>query len=268
MVPTCRVAAMYRYPVKGLSPQATRHADLASGGFFPGDRLYAVENGSSGFDEAAPAHLPKAQFLSLMQCPALALIASRYNEPDRTLTLRRNGEAVHGDLATPAGRELIADFLARHLPAGDLRGPLRLLAAPDGFRFTDSRRGFVSVVNLASVAALEDWVSGPVDPLRLRANLYVEGWPAFAELDLVGRTLAFASGARLKVIKRIQRCTGADVDPRTGRRDLHIPRTLMVQLDHADCGIYCEVLTSGRIDEGERFMVEPAESPDPAAEPR
>lgn len=266
MVSTCRVAAMYRYPVKGLSPQAIRHADLAAGGFFPGDRLYAVENGPSGFDSAAPVHLSKVQFLTLMQCAALAEVASRYSDLDHTLTLHRDGEEVRGDLATAEGRAIIADFLARHLPAEGQRGPLRLLAAPDGFRFTDSQRGFVSIVNLASVAAIEDWMGEPVDPLRFRANLYVEGWLAFAELDLVGRMLAFASGVRLTVTKRIQRCAAVDVDPRSGRRDLHIPRTLLVKLDHADCGIYCEVATSGRIDEGERFLVEAEESPSLAAE--
>lgn len=266
MVPTCRVAAMYRYPVKGLSPQAIRHADLAIGGFFPGDRLYAVENGPSGFDAAAPVHLPKTHFLTRMQCAALASIASRYDYLDHTLTLHHDGREVRGDLSSPNGRAAIEDFLQQHLSAGDQRGPLRLLAAPDGFRFTDSRRGFVSIVNLASVAAIEDWVGGPVDPLRFRANLYVEGWPAFAELDLVGQTLAFASGVRLKVIKRTQRCAAVDVDPRTGRRDLHIPRTLLMQLDHADCGVYCEVVTAGRIDEGERFLAAPGDSPGLAAE--
>lgn len=252
-----RVAAMYRYPVKGLSPQPIRHADLAAGNYFPGDRLYAIENGPSGFDESAPAHLPKTRFLTLMQCAALAEIASRYNDPDQTLTLHRDGEEARGDLSLPEGRAMVEDFLTAHLPADDQRGALRLLAARDGFRFTDSRRGFVSLVNLASIAAIEDWIGGPVDPLRFRANLYVEGWPAWVELGLVGRTLAFARGVRLRVTKRIGRCAGANVDPRSGRRDLYLPRTLMTHLDHADCGVYCEVATGGRIDEGEPFALEP-----------
>ena len=39
---------------------------------------------------------------------------------------------------------------------------------------------------MASVAAVEDMVGAPVDPLRFRGNLHVTGLPAFAELDLVG----------------------------------------------------------------------------------
>ncbi|NJL50948.1 MAG: MOSC domain-containing protein [Blastochloris sp.] len=261
MVPTCRVAAMYRYPVKGLSPQAVRHADLTVGGFFPGDRIYAVENGPSGFDAAKPLHLEKNHFLTRMPCAALAKITSRYDDLDHTLTLHHDGKEARGDLATAQGRAIVESFLKQHLPAEDQRGPLRLLTASGGFRFTDSRCGFVSIVNLASVAAIEDWVGGPVDPLRFRANCYVEGWPAFAELNLVGQTLAFASGVRLKVIRRTERCAAIDVDPRTGRRDLRIPRTLLVKLDHADCGVYCEVVTGGRIDEGEGFLVESEDGP-------
>ena len=47
----------------------------------------------------------------------------------------------------------------------------------------------ISFINLASVAAIEDMVGATVDPLRFRANIYVEGWPAWSELDLVGQEL-------------------------------------------------------------------------------
>ena len=47
------VASLYRYPVKGLSPERVSRAGLLEGGYFPGDRLYAVENGPSGFDPHA-----------------------------------------------------------------------------------------------------------------------------------------------------------------------------------------------------------------------
>ncbi len=45
-----QIASLYRYPVKGLSPEALDSADLEAGGHFPGDRLFAIENGPSGFD--------------------------------------------------------------------------------------------------------------------------------------------------------------------------------------------------------------------------
>ena len=36
-----RVASLYRYPVKGLSPQKLETAQLETDGYFPGDRLFA-----------------------------------------------------------------------------------------------------------------------------------------------------------------------------------------------------------------------------------
>ncbi len=125
-----------------------------------------------------------------------------------------------------------------------------MLTAPDGYRFTDSRSGFLSLINLASVAAVEDMVGAPVDPLRFRGNLHVTGLPAFAELDLVGTELATEAGLRLKVTKRIVRCAATNVDPVTGERDLAIPGALQNTLGHADCGIYAEVVAGGEVRAG------------------
>ncbi|WP_204280698.1 MOSC N-terminal beta barrel domain-containing protein, partial [Serratia marcescens] len=69
---TARIAALYRYPVKGLSAEPLAEATLTAGGHFPGDRLFAIENGPSGFDPAAPEHQPKTKFLVLARLAALA----------------------------------------------------------------------------------------------------------------------------------------------------------------------------------------------------
>ena len=105
----------------------------------------------------------------------------------------------------------------------------------------------VSIINLASVAALETAVGAPVHPLRFRGNLYVEGWPAWREFDLLGQEIAIGPQARLKIVKRIVRCAATDVDPDTGIRDLAIPSTLMRTFGHADCGVYGEVIADGEI---------------------
>ncbi len=82
--------------------------------------------------------------------------------------------------------------------------------------------------------------------MRFRANLYVEGWPAWHEFDLLGQTLSIGD-ARLKVVKRIVRCAATNVEPRTGIRDMEIPHTLMQAFGHMDCGVYAEVVDGGTI---------------------
>jgi uncharacterized protein YcbX len=226
---------------------------LARGAYFPGDRLYAIENGPSGFDPAAPVHQPKIKFLMLMRNEALARLATRYEDQTGTLVIKEGGrEVARGDLATSEGRLAIEAFMRRYVPR-ELRGPPKVIAAPDGFRFTDSRSGFVSLINLASVRAVEQMVGGPVHPLRFRGNLLIDGLQPWAELDLVGQMLETATGLRLKAIKRIQRCAATNVDPQTGVRDLDIPRTLMDRLGHTDCGVYAQVMQGGRLAEGDRF---------------
>ena len=117
--------------------------------------------------------------------------------------------------------------------------------------FPTSPRKVVSIINLASVAAIEGMVGRPVDPLRFRGNLYVEGWPAWCEFDLLGQEIAIGTQARAKVVKRIVRCAATNVDPATGIRDLDIPPTLLRHLGHADCGVYAEVTAGGDIAAGD-----------------
>src|SRR5262249_60044213 len=101
--------------------------------------------------------------------------------------------------------------------------PPKVLQAP-GHSFSDVAAKVVSIINLASVAAIETVVGVPVDPLRFRANVYVEGWPAWHEFSLLGQEIRIAD-TRLKVVKRIVRCAATNVDPVTGIRDLGIPAT-------------------------------------------
>ncbi|GEL42199.1 molybdenum cofactor sulfurase [Methylorubrum extorquens] len=252
--PALRIAALYRYPVKGLSPEALETAELETSGYFPGDRLYAIENGPSGFNETVPRHLPKIAYLMLMRNEALARLRTRFDDATHRLTVEENGvQAVDADLSTAEGRAALAEFMKGFLPQ-ELRGAPRVLTAPPGYRFTDSRTGYVSLINRASVAATEELVGAPVDPLRFRGNLYLDGLEPWAELDMVGRVLE-AGDVRLKITSRTERCAATNVDPQTGQRDLSIPRTLMQGVGHTDCGVYAEVLAGGVLRTGDTLRV-------------
>src|SRR5215467_12658259 len=159
------VAAIYRYPVKGLSAEPLGRARLEAGETIGGDRRYAIENGPSGFDPAAPSYLPKHRFLMLMKNERLAQLESRYDEAADVVVLRQAGrDVVRGDLATARGRKAIEDFFAVYC-ADELRGPPRLLRAA-GHSFSDVARKVVSIINLGSVAAIENAAGAPVHPLR------------------------------------------------------------------------------------------------------
>ncbi len=250
MTAVARIQSIYRYPVKGLSPEPLDQTDLAPGQTVPYDRAYAIENGPSGFDPASPAYFPKQRFLMLMRNARLASLRTRFDEQTHTLSIGWEArEAARGNLRTPEGRAAIEEFFAE-FSADELRGPPRVLHAA-GHSFSDVSRKVVSIINLATVADLENATGAPVHPLRFRGNLMVEGWPAWHEFDLLDREIAIGPSARLKIVKRIVRCAATEVDPDTGIRDLEIPRTLMQTYGHADCGVYGAVIEGGTVSVGD-----------------
>ena len=248
------IASIHRYPVKGLSPEPLSAVSLRAGQTLPADRRYAIENGPSGFDAADPQYFPKIKFLMLMRNERLAALRTRYDEVSHVLTIRQGGtEVARGDLQTTAGRAAIEGFFAAKF-AEELHGPPKVLAAAD-HSFSDVAKKVVSIINLASIAALEETIGQKVHPLRFRGNVTVAGWPVWHEFSLLDRTLAIGA-TRLKVVKRIKRCAATNVDPDSAARDLNIPQTLMQSYGHADCGVYAEVIAGGDIAVGDAIAVE------------
>jgi hypothetical protein len=251
-----QLASIYRYPVKGLSPEPLASVNLEVGGTLPADRRYAIENGPSGFDPSSPVWMPKSHYLMLMRNERLAALRTHFDDANNVLTIHRDGEvAASGDLETTEGRAAIEAFFATNF-AGELKGTPKILSG-GGYSFSDVPQKVVSIINLSSIKAIEHMVGQPVHPLRFRANLYVSGWSAWHEFDLLDRTLALGD-ARLKVVKRIVRCAATNVDPDTAVRDLNIPHTLMRRLGHADCGVYAEVTAGGSMATGDGLTVSPS----------
>lgn len=249
MADQAKIHSLYRYPVKGLSPQALPHAMLRVGQTIAADRLYAIENGPTGFDPDNPVYLPKQRFLMLMRNERLAALRTEYDEATHTLTIGHEGSvAARGDLRTAEGRAAVEAFFASYC-RDELRGPPVVLRGKD-HSFSDVARKVVSIINLASVAALDTVIGQPVDPLRFRANVYVKGWPAWHEFDLLDREIGLGT-ARVRIVKRITRCAATDVDPQTGIRDLTVPQTLMQTFNHMDCGVYAEVIGAGNVAVGD-----------------
>jgi uncharacterized protein len=244
------IDAIYRYPVKGLSAQPLARTTLSPRKTLPADRLYAIENGPTGFDPAYPEYFPKIRFLMLMRNERLATLRTDYDEASHTLTIQHEGRELRADLRTKEGRLAVEAFFRRFMP-DELRGPPKVLYG-DNHSFSDVAKKVVSFINLASVAELESALGAPIDPGRFRGNIHVRGWPAWREFDLLGQEIRIGS-ARLKVLKRIVRCAATEVDPSTGIRDLAVPRGLLDNFGHTDCGVYAEVIAGGDIGRGDKI---------------
>lgn len=249
-----RISSLVRYPVKGFSPEPLQSVVLEAGRHFPGDRLFAIENGPCGWTAEAPVHLPKVAYLQLMRNPSLATLATRYDPDTGVFTIREGDDvAVAGDLGTEAGRAAIESYLATRF-ASDLRGPPRVLAHPD-WRFMDSAKsGFMSLISLATVDQLGAELGATLDPARFRGNVLFEGAAPWAEFAWVGQRVRIGS-ALIEVTKRIDRCAATAANPATGRRDLDIVRHLDATHGHVDCGVYARVVSGGRVAVGDTISV-------------
>jgi uncharacterized protein YcbX len=258
------VAAIFRHPVKGFTPEPLDAVELAPGKGFPFDRMWAVENGPSGFDPTAPAFVPKQKFTVLAHIAKVAAARTRYDAAGDVLHVTApEGREFTGRMADPAARLAFAAWLTELL-GEDVRGPLRVLQAPGEHRFTDHPLGQVSIVSLASVRDLSQKMGVELDPLRFRANLYVEGWPAWAENGWVGKPL-MVGWARAEVFKPIVRCAATHVDPTTAARDLDVVKALFDNYGHMFCGVYVRVTSAGTVGLGDAVTAPaPERQPEPA----
>jgi hypothetical protein len=246
---TGHIAALFQHPIKGFTPQKVARACLTPGAAFPGDRLFAVEDGPSGFDPARPVWITKQRFTVLAKIAEVAKAHTRYDEASGALTANApGGPDFTGSLSEEAGRAGFAAWLTALLGEA-ASGPLRVVQA-GGHRFLDHPAGHVSIINLASVRDFAERLGRPVDPLRFRANLYVDGWPAWAENDWKGRALELGE-ARATVFAPITRCTAPDVDPATAARDIEVTARLHEFYGHLLCGIYAQVTAGGWVADGD-----------------
>lgn len=247
------VTCICRYPVKGFAPEKLDMITLEAGQTVPFDRAWAIENGAGRFDPQDPKTLPKINFLMLMRNERLAALDIEFDEDSRTLTLFRSGKQVaKGALETPIGRQLIEQFIAGYMP-DDLRGAPRIVHAP-GHSFSDVSMKCVHIVNLASVGDLERTMGKPVDPLRFRANIYVDSDRPWTEFDWVENEITIGE-VEFDVVARTDRCDATNVDPETAERDMALPETLLRAYGHRDFGVYAMVSKGGTVKTGDALGV-------------
>lgn len=241
------VDGIYRHPVKGLTPEPMTSVRLDAGAYFPGDRDYAVEVGPSGFDPANPKHISKQRFTVLARFPALARVKTRLDDATGVFHVGdAHGFGVGMRLDTAEGRASLENFLQAFL-GEDAPGKLRVLESPQGYRFMDNPRGYISVINLASVRAIARAIGQEVDPLRFRANVYVDSLAPWAEDEWVAGSRVKLGAAELSVFKPIVRCVATHVNLDTGECDIDMVDMLRRHFGRDMLGTYFSITGGGEV---------------------
>ena len=240
-----RVEHLYRYPVKGLTPEALDEVALTAGQCIAHDRRFALAQGDAPFNPAAPSWLAKQNFACMMAHPRVVLIRAGFDAHDRLLSLTAPGQApISADPTSPPGRAALGAWLTAFL--GDEARDTPVFHDVPGHNFTDQVRKGVSLINLNSLRDFEAKIGRRLDRLRFRANIYFTGLPAWKEFDWIGKEVLLGS-ARLNVFKVTVRCPATKVDLETGERDCDVPALLFAHYGHRDLGVHAEVIEDGRV---------------------
>ena len=127
----------------------------------------------------------------LMRDEWLAGLHTHFDDASNVLTIRQNGMSSQPRATSKAPRAAPPSSSSsptafRRRDQGTAESARQ--AGATAFPMSPARSSPSSIS--AASRAIESMVGLPVHPLRFRANLYVEGWPAWHEFDLLDQTLA------------------------------------------------------------------------------
>ncbi|MCK9486357.1 MAG: MOSC domain-containing protein [Dehalococcoidia bacterium] len=230
-----RVAALYRYPVKGFTPESCESLTVQPDGRIQGDRVLAfrLQDADTVTLEDGSEWWPKREMICLQEYPGIARMRLRYDDAARRVTLTVGGAVLAEGGLDEAGQRVLTEAVAeftRVLPeAARVRRPgaLPLVLEGDGVsaRFQDRPRGFVTLHGRGSLQELAQALGQPdLDETRFRSNIAVEGLAPWSELGWTGRVRVGA--VEFNFDHTVIRCLATHANPDTGERDAEVLTTL------------------------------------------
>jgi len=253
------IESLYRYPVKGLTPEPLAQAALTPGRSIPWDRAFALAQGDAKLDPANPAWVPKTNFMCLLKNANIARLKTSFDDATRLLTITTPaGEVFSASPLTADGQAQLTRYFTAYLGEAARFGPD---GKPPTFfhfenhSFCDHKTQVISLIGLGSLAALESAVSAPRDKRRFRANIYISGIEPWEEFNWLGKTIRIGEDVTAIVQERIDRCGATTVNPDTAERDANPVKELQQNFGHIDLGIFAEIRTPGTIHPGDAITV-------------
>ncbi len=225
------VVALYRYPLKGFTPEACETLTVLEEGIIAGDRVLGLRFADTEARDEAWSR--KTGMVALVNTPGLARLQVKFDAEALRLQISGGGAVLADEPLNPEGRKRITAALTDYVTQLDEnplshhleRLPLRLVG--DGFtpRYHDDQAGRVTLHGRGSLAALSTALGAEVSELRFRSNIAVDGLGASEEQHWVGRRVRIGA-VEFEVVKPKTRCLATHANPKTGERDLPILTTL------------------------------------------
>jgi len=226
-----QVAALYRYPVKGFTPEECETLTVLDEGRVAGDRVLGIRFADT--DAPDEAWSRKHGMVALINTPGLARLRVTFDAKASKLRIGSDTAVLVDEVLNPEGRRRIGKILADYVLKLDdnplanhpERLPLRVIGDGHSPRYHDEEAGRVTLHGRGSLQALEAVLGKTVDELRFRSNVAVDGLNAWEEQSWVGRRIRIGA-VEFTVVKPKTRCLATHANPTTGERDLPILTTL------------------------------------------
>jgi uncharacterized protein YcbX len=227
-----RVVALYRYPVKGFTPEACESLTVLDEGRIAGDRVLSFRFADSA--AADNAWVKKYECVVLANTPGLARLAVKFDHRAMRLRIGLDGAALVEAPLDEGGRKRLAAALADYvlgLDENPLRShperlPLRLVGDGAAPRYQDNEGGHATLHGRASLAAVAVATGDPrLDEARFRSNIAVDGLEPWEELAWMGRQVRVGA-VEFDVARQKVRCLATHANPRTGERDIPVMAVL------------------------------------------
>lgn len=246
-----RVAALYRYPVKGFTPEACEVLTVLDEGRIAGDRVLGVRFANSG--AADDAWSSKHEFVALINTPGLARLRLRFDHRALRLRIDLEETILIDDALDDNGRAKIAAAIEKYVLQLDInplsaypeRLPLRLVGDGISPRYQDNEAGQITLHGRESLAAVASAIGdADLSELRFRSNIAVEGLEAWEEQGWVGKKMSIGALV-FDVVTPKGRCLATQANPQTGERDLPILKTLTHAFHQQKPVFAIGIMTSG-----------------------
>jgi uncharacterized protein YcbX len=245
------VTALYRYPVKGFTPEACEILTVLDEGRIAGDRVLGIRFASSG--AVGNAWSKKHEFIALVNTPGLARLKLRFDHDALRLHISLANAVLVDEALDDNGRKRIAAKLENYILQLDEnplylhpeRLPLQIVGDGIIARYQDSEAGQITLHSRASLSAVAHALSdADLSELRFRSNIAIEGLEAWEEQSWIGRKICIGK-VIFKVVAPKGRCLATQVNPDSGKRDLPVLKTLTRAFDQEKPTFAVGMLTSG-----------------------
>ncbi len=257
--------SIYLYPVKGLSGQPLASIGLTEGKPLPHDRRFALARPGVPLQADNPKWAKKGLFVMLMLEEALAKVQTHLDPDSLQFEVRSGNRTILSvNLGEPDARAAVEEYFHQLVPT--LPAPPTLIRSKDG-HFMDKPDNVISLINLATVRSLEKQWGAEIDPLRFRANLYVDTGRPWEEFEWVEKEIRLGE-VTFRVDRRNGRCGATNVNPASGVRDMDIPGSLRANFGHKDLGVYLTVAKGGTIAVNDPLIRPTAPEPQPSLVPK